>query len=219
MTVLTEKEQAFVGSIGITGMSTHGACLAGIVRVYLDCHRTMQESLVGDHALQLGKGPLGIGRIDTPLLLVCFLASLARGALADICQIFQADEAVGVSGHDAFRDDMIGVLLQPSLSSTNHHQTAGSRTSAFLLQTLSQSRIMICLGNNGFPCMEGAIPFRGRGDGQVAYAYIHTCHTAMGLRCRGSQQFELGGNDRFHMFYCINISTACQEEKQVKDFT
>ena len=73
----------------------------------------------------------------------------------------------------------------PSLSSTDGHQPAGRRTSAFLLQALSQSRIMICLGNHGFPCMEGAITSRRRGDGQIADAYIHTCHKAQGLRCRG----------------------------------
>src|SRR6266702_4018748 len=181
MTVLADEQESFARPSGVTGMSTQGTRLARIVGVYLDCHRPMQESLVGDHALQLSKGPLGIGRIGTPLLRA---ALLAAASFTDVCQVFQADQAVGVSVNNAFRDDMIGVLLQPSLSSTNHHQAAGSGTSAFLLQTLSQSRIMICFGNNGFPCMEGTFPFRRRGDGQVADAYIHPCHTRMGLRCR-----------------------------------
>jgi hypothetical protein len=66
MTMLTGKEQAFVGSIGITGMSTHWTSKACIVRVYHDCHTLMQEGFIGNHALQLGKGPLGIGRIGLP---------------------------------------------------------------------------------------------------------------------------------------------------------
>ena len=113
MTVLTDKEQAFARSIGITAMSTHGTSLAGIMRVYLDGHAPMQERFIGNHALKLSKRPLGIGRIGFPLRSACFLASLATGALADICQVFQADEAVGVSGHDAFGDHMIGVLRSP----------------------------------------------------------------------------------------------------------
>ncbi len=48
---------------------------------------------------------------------------------------------------------------------------------------------------------------------------IRQLRVAQGLElCGGSQQFELGGNDRFHMFYCINISTACQEEEISEGF-
>src|SRR5260370_36939722 len=107
MTVLADEQESFVRPIGITGMSTPGARLTRIVGVYLDCHRPMQESLVGDHALQLGKGPFGVVRIGTPLLRARFLALLAFGSFTDVCQVFQAALAVGGSVDDAFRDHMI----------------------------------------------------------------------------------------------------------------
>ena len=53
------------------------------------------------------------------------------GSLSDVCQIFQTDQTVGVPGHDAFGDHMIGVLLQPSLSSADRPKATGCRTSAF----------------------------------------------------------------------------------------
>ncbi len=181
MTVLADEQESFVRPIGITGMSTQGACLARIVRVYLDCHRPMQERLVGDHALQLGKGPFGVGRIGTPLLLARFLALLAAASFTDVCQVFQADQAVGVSVNDAFGDHMIGVLLQPSLSSTDHDESSRSGTSAFLLQTLSQSRVVVSFRDNALARMKGTIPLGGSRHGQVAYSHIHTRHTGMRL--------------------------------------
>ena len=104
MTVLTDKEQTFLGSVLITGMSTHGARLARVVGIYLDGHRTVQEGFVGEHGLQFSKRPLGGGRIGLPLFLGRFLALLAFGTLADVCQVFQSNQTVWVSGHDALRD-------------------------------------------------------------------------------------------------------------------
>ncbi len=46
MAVLTDKQEARVRTIGITGMSTDRARLARRVGVYLDSHRSMQESFV-----------------------------------------------------------------------------------------------------------------------------------------------------------------------------
>ena len=198
MAVLTDKQESFVRPIGITGMSTHRASLACIVCVYLDSHALMQKSLVGNHALQLREGPFGVGRIGFPLLLRGFLAPFALCPFTDICQAFQADETVWVLIYDACRDDMIGVLLQPSLSSANHDKSSCGRASAFLLKTLPQSAVMVCLGNNGFPRMESTIPFRGRGHSQVAYPDIDTNHTGMSLwrwigylKFQGYQQIEV----------------------------
>ncbi len=98
--ILTDKHQTFVRPIGITCMTTHRASLACIVCVYLDCHRTVQEGLIGNHALQLSKRPLGISGIRLPLLLARFFASFAFGSLANVCQMFQADNRVEVPGHD-----------------------------------------------------------------------------------------------------------------------
>jgi hypothetical protein len=113
MTVLTDEQQALVGPIAITGMSAHRAGFARVVCVYLDCHRTMQKRFVGNHALQLGKRPLGVGGIGTPLFLRRLLAPSAPGSISDIGQVLQSDEAVWVLGYDALRDYMIGVLRSP----------------------------------------------------------------------------------------------------------
>src|SRR5437016_3819677 len=103
-----------------------------------------------------------------------------------------------MSGHNAFGDYMIGVLLQPSLSSTHHDGSSCSRASAFLLQTLPQSRIMVGFGHNAFTRMKGMISSGGRGYGQVAHTKIHPCNSCMSLgsgicyiKSKGDQQIEL----------------------------
>src|SRR6202162_2772950 len=179
-------------------MSAHGASLARIVGVYLDSHRTVQERFVSNHAVQFSKRPFGVDSIGTPLLLRRFLAMLAPGSFSDVCQVLQSNEAVGMSGHDAFGDHVIGILLQPSLSPANHHQTTGSRASAFLLQTLSQSRVVVGLENDPLPRMERTISPGRSSYRQVTYTDIHTSYTRMCFRCgvcslyfKGDQQIEL----------------------------
>ena len=66
MALLAHKQQALVGPIGITGMTTHRACLAGIVGVYLDSHALIVQGFVGNHALQFGKRPLGVRGLGLP---------------------------------------------------------------------------------------------------------------------------------------------------------
>ena len=161
MAFLTDEHQAFLRAIGITGMATHRASFARIVCIYLDCHRTMHESFISNHALQLSKGPFGVGRIGISLLLGRFLATFAFGSISNVCQVFQADQAIWVPRDNALGDHMIGVSFQPSLSSTDHHQTAGSSASAFSLQTFPQSRVMVGLGDNMLSCIERAISSRG----------------------------------------------------------
>ena len=79
---------------------------------------------------------------------------------------------------------MIGALLQPSLSSANHYQASSSGASAFLLQTLSQSRIMVCFLAHSFPRMEATFPPGRRGHSQIADTYVYSCYLGMGLGCR-----------------------------------
>src|SRR5229473_5234128 len=196
-TLLTDEQQALFGPISVTGMSAHGASLARIVGVYLDSHRTVQERFVGNHAVQFSKRPFGVGGIGTPLLPRRLFAMLAPGSLSDVCQVLQSDEAVWMSGYDAFGDHMIGVLFQPSLSPADHHQTTGSRASAFLLQTLSQSRVVVGFGNDPLARMERTISSGRSSDRQVTYTYIHTSDTRMCFRCgvcslyfKGDQQIE-----------------------------
>ena len=68
MALLAHKQQALVGAIAITGMTTPGACLAGIVGVYLDRHALISQGFAGNHALQFGKRPLRVRGIGLPLL-------------------------------------------------------------------------------------------------------------------------------------------------------
>src|SRR6266699_3055002 len=140
-------QETLMGTVPRTEMSTHRARLRSIVGVYLDRHRTVQESFIGNHAMQFGKRPLGLSSVGFPLFLAHLFALSTFRSLSNVFQLLQADQAVRVSDHDAFGDHMIRVLLQPSLPSTNDHQSPGSRTGAFLLQALSQSRSMISFMN------------------------------------------------------------------------
>ncbi len=153
MTVLADEEQALVGPISIRGMPAHRARLARIVSVYLNRHATRKQGFVGNHAVQFSKSPLRVSGIGLPLFLRGFLALLAAGTLSDVCQVLQADEALWVLVYDALGNDMIGVLLQPSLPSTDGDESPRCGTGAFLLQTLSQSRIMVGFGDNCLACV------------------------------------------------------------------
>ena len=57
MAILTDKEQALVGTVGITGMPTHGASFTCVVRIDLDRHRLVHKGFIGNHGLQFRKGP------------------------------------------------------------------------------------------------------------------------------------------------------------------
>src|SRR5690348_12361101 len=81
---------------------------------------------------------------------------------------------IGVLCDDAFGDTMIGILLQLSLSSRNDHQAAGSCTSAFLLQTLPQSRIMVGTRNHLLSRMKRVVPVCVASYSQIVDTNIHT---------------------------------------------
>ncbi len=115
LTVLADEQEPFVWAVFITGMPTHRARLARVVGIHLNRHTPRQLGFISNHALEFSKRPLGIGGIGFPLLLTRFLALLPPGSLSNVCEVLQTDEMMGVVGHDAFRDSMIGVLLQPSL--------------------------------------------------------------------------------------------------------
>ena len=161
MATLTDEKQSLTRAVLITGVSTHRASLARVVGIHLESHRIVQEGFIGNHGLQLSKRPLRVTGVGLTLRARRFLALLADASLTNICQIFQSNEGMRMSFHNALTHDMIGILLQPSLSSTNHDKSSCSRTSAFLLQTPSQACVVIGLGNHGFARMEGGSPFMG----------------------------------------------------------
>src|SRR6266699_1497515 len=174
MTGLTDKQEALARTIILAGIAAHGASLTGIVGVHFDGHTAIQRGFVGDHGMQFGKGPLAMTGVGFALLAGRFLAMLAFCALADVCQVLQATEGMWVLLHNALTHDMIGVLLQPSLSSANRSQATGRATSAFFLKTLSQTCVVVGLGNHGFARMEGGLSFHGARYRQITHAHIHT---------------------------------------------
>ena len=123
MAVLTHEQQAVLGAVRFARMPTHRAGFARRVGIDLDRHALMQEGFVGDHAVQFGKGPLGIGGIGLPLLpgnglgAAAVLRYASSGpplrALANVGQVLQSDEAMRVLIDDACGDHMISVLRSP----------------------------------------------------------------------------------------------------------
>ena len=198
MTMLTNEQQSLVRTITRRGMPTDGTGLRGVVGINLDGHTRVQECLVGDHAVQFSKGPLGIGGIGTSLLLARLLAPLAPGSLSNVSQVLQAKECMRIRTHNLFTHDMVGVLLQPSLPSTDDNQSPGCGTGAFSLKTLSQACVMIGFGNNGFTRMKRLLSSGGSGHSQVADTDIYPNDAGMPFGCRvcsfhfqGDQQVEL----------------------------
>ena len=113
MAVLTDKQQTFLGTVLKTGMPTPGTGLAGEMRVYFNGHTAVAQGFGGNHAVQLSECPLGMDSVGSPLLLARLLALLAFGTLSDVFQVFQANQAMGMTLCDAFGDHMIGVLRSP----------------------------------------------------------------------------------------------------------
>ena len=150
MTTLTDKEQTLARAVLWRGIAAHGARLAGIVGVHFDRHAAMQSRFVGNHGMQLGKRPFGMTGVGFALLLGGLFAMFAFRTFTNVSQVLKPDEGVRVLLHNAFTHHVIGVLLQPSLSSRYRDQTARGGMSAFLLQTLSQTSVVIRLGNNAF---------------------------------------------------------------------
>src|SRR5437660_83458 len=90
---------------------------------------------------------------------------------------------MGVLLHDALTHHVVGVLLQPSLSSAHLYQSSRCRASAFVLKTLPESRIMVGFGNNGFTGMESGVSLRGTSDSKVTNAYINSYDLLLCLWC------------------------------------
>ncbi|PZW18085.1 hypothetical protein EI42_06356 [Thermosporothrix hazakensis] len=115
---------------------------------------------------------------------------------------------------EAFENDMLGVLLQ-SFSSRDRHQATRCRTSAFLLQTLSQSCAMVGFGPDPLARMEGACARVGTAHCRRANACIHPDHLLYALRCgisdldgKRNQQIELLVARSYHSF-AVPIVAPC----------
>jgi len=211
MATLTPEQQSLIWAVGSRGVAAPGTGLAGVVRIDFDRHTARKPGFVGDVALQFSKGPLGGMSVCLSLLLRGFFAVRAFGALADMCQVLQADDAVWVRIHNTTTDTMVASLFQPSLSSAQHEQASCSGTSAFLLQPFSQSRIVVSYGSDLFAGIKAGV-IGGRGsDGQIALSHIDAYHLRMAFgawvcyfQLKGHEQVkllvglvipELGGSD------------------------
>ncbi|GCE50672.1 hypothetical protein KTH_55410 [Thermosporothrix hazakensis] len=117
MTFLTDKQEPFVRTVCIAGMPTHRTRLARVVGIDRDHQTSRQLGFVGNHMLQLSKRPFREDGVGFPLFLARLLALLSSGSISNVSQMFQSNQMMGVLSHNAFGDHMIGVLLQPSLSS------------------------------------------------------------------------------------------------------
>ncbi len=168
MADLTDKEQPLLWAIPLAGMAAMRAGLTGVVGIDLHTERTSQMRLVDEQAMQFGKGPLGGMPIGPALLLACLFALLPLGPLADMGQVFQADETVGVGIQNALTDSVVGIQLQPSLSPADGDAPSCCRASAFSLESLLQAGIMVCFAWNqvappfsgcGYPNQEDQHPF------------------------------------------------------------
>src|SRR5229473_3731438 len=182
VTTLTHEEQALVRPVLRAGKTATRARLAGVVRIDFHGHARSPQGFVGDIAMQLGEGPLGRMVVCPSLLLAGLLAMRALGALADVCQVFQSDDAVWVRVHNAMTDTVVAILLQPSLSSTDDDQSSCGGTSAFLLQPFSQSRIVIGFGTYSLAGIEMTVVLSIGAHSQVPLSHVNTHHVGMILR-------------------------------------
>jgi hypothetical protein len=62
MTHLTDKREAPVSAVGVSGMAAHRASFARKVGIDLESHASRTSSFIGDYAVQLGKGPFGVAQ-------------------------------------------------------------------------------------------------------------------------------------------------------------
>src|SRR5712691_9122435 len=120
VTTLAAEEQALIRAIVWTGIATPGAGLAGVVGIDRNCHIARKQGFVGKIAMQFSKGPGRGMPVSFALFLRGLLAAFPLGALTDVGQVFQPDDAVWVTVHDAAADGVVGRLFQPSLSPSNH---------------------------------------------------------------------------------------------------
>src|SRR2546429_4048491 len=96
--------------------------------------------------------------VGTSLLPWGLFSMFPVGTFSDVCKMFQSNDALWVALDNALGDGMVGLQLQPSLSSTDDHKASGSGTSAFTLQAFSDSNIMVGLGAYRFARIESGLP-------------------------------------------------------------
>src|SRR5260370_1030698 len=117
---------------------------------------------------------LGDGVGASPVLLSSSLSPLPP--FTDAGEFLKADQSVRVCLHNGFRDAVINLQFQPSLSSAERDQSPRRGASAFLLQAFVQPSVVVSFRPDSFTGIEPAsVGQRGRRR-QVALPDIYPYH-------------------------------------------
>src|SRR5436190_6347509 len=181
MTVLTDKEQPSARAIVLAGVATDGTHLTRVVGIDFDGHASRTRCFVAKHALQFGKGPLGSMTVGFPLLLTGLFASFPLCPFTNTGQVFQTDYGMRMRIDNLFRNRMVGIQLQPSLSSADRHKAAFGGTSAFSLKSLVQAGVVVGFGTDCLARIEGWLVLCSGGHGKIPLPDIHTYHRGVAL--------------------------------------
>src|SRR5258708_1855836 len=106
-----------------------------------------------------------------PLFLMLSLAP--PGTFTDAGEFLQADQGVRMGHDNGFRDAVIDLQFQPSLSSTQSKHTPLCRTSAFLLQAFLQPGVVVSTRPDAFAGIEPASVGQRGSRCQIALPDIH----------------------------------------------
>lgn len=171
--VLTPKHQPSIRPIGLAGMTTAGTGLAGVVRVHLHGHRTVQRCFVRQKGLQLSKAPL----TPTALIGACFFRCLRLtsplSTVTDIRQILKPDECIGETTKNTEAQLVVPVSDKPSFSPADSHQTAGSGASAFTLQVSTQAGVVVFPLAGLLAALEKRMVTGISGDSVITLSYVY----------------------------------------------
>src|SRR5260370_14045030 len=108
----------------------------------------------------------------SPVLLAPSLAPLC--AFTDACEFIKTDQGVRMGYDNGFRDGVIDLQFQPSLSSAERDYSLCCRASAFLLQASLQPGVVVTTRPDAFASIALALVGKRRSRRQVTLPDIHT---------------------------------------------
>src|SRR5260221_3274217 len=121
---LADEQYPLLGAIIFRRVAAARTGLARLVRVHLHGPAARQQRLVGEVAVHPRKRPLGSVPIGLALLDASTRAMFAAPTLAQVPQLLPADETVRVGIYDAPTDQVVAIVLQPSLSPRDHDEAS-----------------------------------------------------------------------------------------------
>jgi hypothetical protein len=150
-------------SITLIDTTTYGAGSAGVARVNEYYGDPSKFCLIGDILPKLVKRPVCV---PCPLL-----APSNRYPVTYTAEVFHGDGASGVLRflHDAFTDQVIGVLLETSLFARNLLEFSLCSLRHFALQVTAAMGIDPAFGLYGVPTVNDSVTVRGDIDNSQVY--------------------------------------------------